>query len=228
MAGILTVVLLFLIVPRELSQVSSSGRDLLNGGELALLMTVYAAFVGFVYIVLPGLLLLFYSGRNVRRTFESRDPRARWTGKCPLSVLTASQFLAGGGVTLAILLIYVGEVPWFGRSITGISARLILIAATILSGYLAWATYKLKPHSWWVSLCFSVLSLVWFAGSRSQLGLAADFTGRGISLQLDEKTMSAVVVLFGLAWVIFLIFIKKHFSPSAERDDGIRQFREPK
>jgi len=220
--GVLTIALLIMILPSQLSRSSISGQDTIGGSELALIMTTYLVLVGLAYIVLPGLLVLLYSGRNVRMTFERRDPRPRWTGKCPLSVLTASQFLAGGAVTLGILLIYSPELPLFGRVVTGVSARLILIAATLLSAYLTWATYKLKPHSWWLSICFSALSLVWFVGSRSHLGLARRIEGEGFSLQLDDKTLSSVVVTLGIIWMIFLIIIKKHFRRSAPPGDSVQ------
>jgi hypothetical protein len=223
MAGILTFILLFLVVPRELSKMALSGQELLSGSELAVFMIVYAVFVGFVYIILPGMFVLFYSGKNVRKTFESRDPVARWTSKCPLPVLTASQFLAGGAITLLILSIYSNVVPFFGWAITGIPARLILIMAAVLSGYLTWAIYKLKAHSWWVNFCFSVLSLVWFVGSCSKLDLARYITGGRFSFQLDDRTLSAVFIILGLAWVVFLILIKKHFKESRGQISKIQQ-----
>jgi hypothetical protein len=227
-AGILTVFLLILIAPHELHKMGFAGQKLLSSSELALFMIVYLVFVGFAYIVLPVLFILFYGGRNVRRTFESRDPVARWTSKCPLSVLTASQFLAGGAITLAVLPIFSDEVPFFGWAFKGIPARLILILASLLLGYLTWAVYKLRAHSWWVSFCFSILTLVWLFGSRSKIDWARYITGGRFSFGLDDRTLSAVFINLGIAWVIFLVYIKKHFKESPGRDAGAQMTREPK
>ncbi len=46
-----------------------------------------AMLLGCGYLVLPGLFVLFYSSRHVRATCETRDPRPRWTDRCPLPVL---------------------------------------------------------------------------------------------------------------------------------------------
>jgi len=102
----------------------------------------------------------------------------------------------------------------------------VAIAAALLLGYLTWAVYKLRVHSWWVSFCFSVLTVGWLAGSRSKLDLARYVTGRRISFGLDDKVLSAVFVSLGIAWVIFLVYIKKHFKESPGRNAGVQPMRE--
>ena len=225
-AGILTFLLLFLVGPHELSEMRLAGQQGLSPGETAAFMIIYAVFVGFVYVIVPGAFVLFYSGRNVKKTFETRDPVARWTSKCPLPVFTACQFWAGGAVTLLLASYYSDGIRVFGGVIDGIAARLILVLAALISGYLAWALYKLKPYSWWLSLGFSILGLTWFAGSYSAPDAAKLFAGADISLHLDERTLSGIFIILGLAWLVFLVIIRRHFAWSTKPDKGMQHSKE--
>jgi hypothetical protein len=50
-----------------------------------------------LYVVVPGLFVLFYGRANVRATCERRDPTTRWTDRCPLPVLFRPAAAGAGG-----------------------------------------------------------------------------------------------------------------------------------
>jgi len=62
-------------------------------------MIVALGFMGLLFIVLPGGLILVYQSRHTKATCEARDPVPRWTDACPLPVLALSLML-GFGVVL--------------------------------------------------------------------------------------------------------------------------------
>ncbi len=225
--GALALILVFLVLPRVLSEMAGPGQGPLGAAEIAVAMVIFAAVLGFPYVILPGFFVLFYSGKNVRRTFETRDPTVRWTGKCPLPVLTASQFLAGSAITPIVMLAYTDTVPVFGAVLAGFPARLILILTALLYGYLTWAIYKLKAHAWWISLLFTILSLAWFLGSYTNSVVAELSAKEDFSLRLGDQIISmdllggkvipVLVGILGAAWVVFLILIKKYFRTTPQR-----------
>jgi len=220
--GTLALVILYWVMPRLLSDMAAPGQAPLGGAEIAAAMVLSTIVLGVPYVILPGVLVLFYSGKNVRRTFEARDPAAGWTSKCPFSVLTASQLVAGVALTLLATPIYTDAIPFFGRAITGIMARLIIILAGLLSAWLAWAIYKLKPLAWWVALFFTMASLGWFLGSYAKQVPAEISPGEKPPLDLGSRILStdilganALFVSIGIlaaVWLVFLLLIMKHFK----------------
>ncbi len=220
--GTLALVLLYFVLPQAFSEMTAPGQARLSGGEMAAAMTIFTVVMALPYILLPGFFVIFYSGKNVRKTFEIRDPVARWTSKCPLSVLTASQFLAGGAISLLILPFYSNALPFFGRVVSGTPASLIMILAALISGYLAWAIYKLRVQAWWINLVLTLLGLAWLVGSYSIRDLAGvssngepAFRLGGQILNLDflgGRAWFVIIGILGAAWVAFLLLIKKHFK----------------
>ncbi len=218
--GALAVVLVFVTLPGRLQEMSGLGGESLGSSEIVAVTAILAALTGFLYVVLPGLFVLFYSNRGVRRTVETRDASARWTGKCPLSVLTLCQFLACSAIMSVAAPFYTSAVPVGRRIMTGVTAKLILVSFTVLNGYLAWAIYKLRPHAWWINFCFTILAFAWFFGSFTESGLAELASGIGLRVGgrilgadvLAGKVLSEFVAAFGACYVVFLLLIKKHFK----------------
>jgi hypothetical protein len=193
-----------------------------GGGLFALVATMYLVVLGLIFVVMPGFLVLFYSNRDVRRTFETRDYIPGWTAGCPLSVLTVSQFIAGGGILLLITPAYSDAIPFFGFSVTGIVARLLPVFGALLSFYLAWTTYKMRVTAWWANVAVTMIGSVWFGMAYWRVDFAESLSRMGIGLQSGEtllgmnlpsgRTITWLCGILGAAWLVFLIRIKKHFK----------------
>jgi hypothetical protein len=220
--GVISVVFLLLLMPRMLSNLMASAQEPFGDRMIVVAMVINAVFLSFFYIILPGISVLFYGGRNVRRTFEIRDPAERWTGKCPLPVLTLSQFLAGGSICLLLMPLFANALPFFGRLLTGLSSATAMILIALLLGYLTWATYKRKMLGWWATLVLTLTGLISGVMTLSKIDMVvycqkAGFPPRQVEMlrnmgALNGNVLLAASGLAALAWLGFLLLIKKHFG----------------
>ena len=77
-----------------------------------------------IYVLIPGILFLFYRSDTVRATCEARDPVTRWTDRCPLPVLSVSIFVAFGAAMALVIAATYAVYPLFGVVLFGLPARL--------------------------------------------------------------------------------------------------------
>jgi len=106
------------------------------------------------YAVVPGLLIRFYRSRNVRLTFEARDPDSHWIEKVPLPVLVVSAIFVFTIAVLHVLILFNGVFPLFHVllfDLTGIA--LIGLSIIVLVG-LIWGLVRLKGWAWWGALLY--------------------------------------------------------------------------
>ncbi len=113
-----------------------------------------------IFILIPGVLVLGYRGRQVKATCEARDPRTRWTDACPLPVLALSLFVVIGVVSmLSMIFAYNSVLPCFGRLASGPLATLALVIIAAAWSYGVWGCYRLRSWAWWlVVLTYGILS----------------------------------------------------------------------
>lgn len=111
--------------------------------------------IGFMvvfYIIIPGVFILFYGNRHTKTTCERRDPRIRWTDKCPLPVLASSLMFGLCAVCVPLMGFYGWAVPFFGIVLSGFSGAVVALAGALLLGYVAWGIYRLKVEAWWLAV----------------------------------------------------------------------------
>jgi hypothetical protein len=187
---------------------------------IALILSI--VFQSIFLVVLPGIMVIFYGNRNVIATCEARDPRVRWTDRCPMPVLATSLWLAIGSLSLLMLpLCYRSVVPWFGTYASGVPATIILVISVLLGLYVAWGTYRLQLAAWWCCNVFvailSVSAIVTFQKSGfiefyRQMG----YPSEQIELMQNHSFLSSSVMVWGVVifYILFLIFqlrIRKYF-----------------
>lgn len=181
--------------------------------------------LGVMFIIIPGAIMLFYRGRNVKATCEARDPVRRWTDACPLPVLAASLCLGIGALSmLSIPLGYKSVMPFCGVLISGLPATVILVVWAILWSWLAWALYRLNPMAWWITVVAFVLLGVSNAITFMRVDLMEMYRQMGYPEQQIAQ-MQKFSVISGknvAAWTAFcvvpcagyLLWIKKFFRRS--------------
>lgn len=125
------------------------------------LPTALIALIGLAlsYAVVPVLLIRFYRSRDVRLTFEARDPTSPWIEDVPLPVLVVCAVF---GLTIAILhvlILFNGVFPLLHILIFEIQGiALIALSILILVG-LIWGLLRLRPWAWWGALvCWGYLT----------------------------------------------------------------------
>jgi hypothetical protein len=152
--GLCSLLLLAIMLPRVFaaSAVPSSaftcGIVLVVGG------------VGVLMVALPLLLALFYRREDVRRTVEARDPSPSWTDALSPTMLAVFLALVVGGFAAFAAIPTSEAFPIFGVIVTGMTARLLVVAFGVLSFLLAWGTWRRSPLAWWGLVLLQVVALV--------------------------------------------------------------------
>jgi hypothetical protein len=142
----LTVVFLFTLF---------SSKELpIAGGLVALVLA------GLAYFVVPWLLMRFYRSRDVRLTFETRDPKPSWIDDLPQPVLVLGALLLFFIVVLHIPIFFSGVFPLFGLLLTGIEGYVLIDVSIFCLAGLTWGVLKLRPWAWWGALVFVSLLTV--------------------------------------------------------------------
>ncbi|MGD0015914.1 MAG: hypothetical protein ABSC38_00095 [Verrucomicrobiia bacterium] len=203
-----------------------SGGHQLPETTLVVVMIVALGFISVIFLVLPGMLVLFYRSPHVKATCEARDPVVRWTDACPLPVLALSLLLGFSAVSmLPMLVVYHSVMPFFGRLLTGAPGTLLILVMIALWGYCAWAAYRLKSAGWWIILIgvgvMMASSLITFARvdpiemyrlmgypeqQIAQIEQYSFFKGGNLFLLM----LICPLPLFG-----YLLWVKKYFRPPA-------------
>lgn len=176
-----------------------------------------------LFLALPLVLVLFYGSRNVKATFEERDPRLRWTDRCPLPVLGITVFELLAAMSLLATAVLHGALPGFGRIVSGAAA---LALAVVVAAMLAWAArgaYRVEPWGWWAAAAF------WSVGAASlmvtvlhpfdweelyrRMGFAARQLGTAGPSELGGPGQA--LWLWGISlvpWLLYLIWVRRFFA----------------
>lgn len=202
----LITVLLFMLSVKELSPTAS-------------IVLVVAS--GLAYLVVPGSLIRFYRGKNVRRTFETRDPLPHWIETLPLPILILTTLFVFYVVILHVPLFLNGIFPLFGIWLSEMQGFLALDIAIVTLAFLTWGVISRKRWAWWGSVIYRVLLIVsivvTFAQSEiSEILSVMEFPPR-------EMEMFEAVPLHGIHFAPFiglpllatlglLIFSRRYFE----------------
>lgn len=132
-----------------------SSKELSPAGALIALVSM-----GLSYTVIPGLLIRFYQSRDVKLTFETRDPNAYWVDALPLPLLVLSSLFLLYAIALHLLIFFNGIFPLFGLWLSDFQGILLIDILTICLVALIWGMLRMKTWAWLGSLfCLSLLSL---------------------------------------------------------------------
>jgi hypothetical protein len=194
---------------------------LVTSKEPSLLIAIVAIVVlALSYAVVPALLIRFYRGRNVRLTFETRDPKPTWLEDVPLPVLVVCTFFAFTIAVLHVLILFNGVFPLFHIlvfDLTGIT--LIDVSIIILVG-LIWGLLRLRGWAWWGSLlywvflsfsCIAALSRSSLADILSQMKFAPlEMEALG-GIPLDGAHLAALAGIPLLVTLGLIAYSRRHF-----------------
>jgi hypothetical protein len=217
--------LLVVFLPDLLEPASQAGGAAASAGPETMMsmQSFVLLIVTLFFILLPLGLVIFYRGSNVKATCEARDPKVRWTDRCPTPVLGMS-LLLGLGAVGALSGISRATLPVFGRTVSGTAAIAGAVVLALFLAGLSRATYRLRPWAWWavlvLTLVVSASSVVTLASSISWLDLhramgvpAAQLERLG--LDRDDLWLFWFYLFFMLAVLGYLVWVKRYFRPAA-------------
>jgi hypothetical protein len=201
----------------------------LSTGVMAVIVTLIIVFMAFFLVVVPIGYVVFYSRDDVAATCRDRDPVERWTDRTPLPVLGASVVFFVGALYFLVAGLTAPVFPFFGRYLTGLPGGACLLAVAALDGYLAVATFRLRPAAWWIAVIALPLRLLSMILTYLKADVMEAYARMGRSdaelrmLESSPLLRGHVVLWWSLVSVIaffgYLVWLKRYFkspSPQAE------------
>ena len=214
----------FILFGRSMMSASMAQNDNVPPQMMLVMYIVMAAFMACVYILLPALFLLFYHRASVRATCERRDPKVRWTDRCPMPVLALSIMLAMSVLCMPMSLASGFGMPLFGVPITGLAGVIVILLMTLVLAYLAWGTYRLRMVAWWGAILVMILGTLNAVVTFSRMGLMEMYEKMGIPpAQLEMIRESGMVeamsqwgpwlgpLVGGVVWLGYLLYVRRYF-----------------
>lgn len=115
---------------------------------------IIVIFLGLSYLVFPWLLIWFYQSKDVRLTFEAKDPKSYWIEELPLPILVLCSLFLFYAIALHIPIFFKGIFPLFGVLLFDLQGILLIDISIIWLVCLIWGTLRLKIWAWWGSLLY--------------------------------------------------------------------------
>jgi len=106
------------------------------------------------YLAVPGLLIRFYQSRNVRLTFETKDPRPYGIERFPIPMLVLCSLYLFYAIVLHMPIFFNGIFPFFGIFLFDLQGILLLDVSIALLLCLTWGTLKSRIWAWWGALIY--------------------------------------------------------------------------
>ena len=223
-SGVIGLIFIFLFMP-DIFGPMVMGEEIPK--EIAVVVqSIVMAFMAFIFIIIPGAFVLFYSSRHVKATCEQRDPQVRWTDKAPLPVITLSSLWGCAAISMPLLAFYQWTVPFFGFVLSGIPGAVVVLIYALLFAYTAWGTYKLQIAAWWCGFVLTIASVVSMVMTFSRVSLLEFYEQMNIpteSLEMMKELGifqdSTYLLVWGIGFigfVGFMIYTKRYFKASAQ------------
>jgi len=218
-SGMIGLVFMLVFLPNMYDQMGKSGQ---MPQQMAAIMKY--ALIGFMvvfYFIIPAALVFFYGSKHVKATCERKDPKIRWTDRCPLPVLAVSLISGFWAASMLLMGFYGWTIPFFGLILTGTAGAGAAIVSMLLLGYVAWGTYRLSVKAWW---CAVVLTIAWgistgITFSRvtlMDLYAKMNFPAQQLEIMKQFAQSASWMVLFSVLWVVvvlaYLLYTRRYFT----------------
>jgi hypothetical protein len=202
----------------------------LSQADIATARNLMIGFQTLIFLIIPGLLVLFYGRKNVKATCEHRDPQVRWTDKCPLPVLAVSIISGLGAVSMLLGGITGWVIPFFGILLSGTAGAAVQIFVSLLLGYVAWGAYKLNLKAWWcavlvsiagalsIGITFSRVSILDFYEKMNMTAENLEFFKH--SLMQHESVMVIFFLFNTIGFLGYLLYTRRYFTPSSKTESA--------
>jgi hypothetical protein len=227
-SGLCAMTYMLMFLPAMSDQIARSGKIPAEAVVLVKYLTV--SLMAFIYIIMPGVMVLFYGNRNVRETCERRDPDICWTDKCPLPVLAISIIFVLLSASMLLMGFYGWVIPFFGVLLSGTAGACVTFVCLALFGYVALGSYRLDMGAWWCSVLMMIAWGASVAVTFSRVNILAfyekmNYTAEQMALMKQiVQPMSNTFVWSFLLWAVvilaYLIYTRRYFVQAAHNPDG--------
>ncbi len=219
-------------MPRILAASPPNGPAL-PPGMLPVIVVMQLIFMSVLLVVIPGVLVFFYSSRHVKATCEARDTVRHWSDACPLPILAVVCGLWLGTVMMLIFpLAYGGAMPFFGTIVSGLPGTLLAMGLAGLSLWIGWMWYRLKVIGWWAlaatMIVLSLSNIITFSHlDIMELYQKMGFPQAQIDLIRQQGLISSRFMVWNsLVWIApmlgYLLWVKRFFRPApCDRPQGL-------
>jgi hypothetical protein len=128
-------------------------------GALYVIFAFIFIFYSLFLLVIPSIFIFFYRSPHVKATCEFKDPKERWTDRCPLPVIALMLVLGMWIFGLFSVAFSNWVFPLFGLILNGYPGMMVVIPLIILACFIIYGVYHLRLWAWWATLFFLVF---WF------------------------------------------------------------------
>jgi hypothetical protein len=230
--GLAGCVVMAFVLPHIGEAMAQAGKSAAPPAAVLVAQIVIVVFILAFFIVIPGVIFLFYRSPHVKRTCEARDPAERWTDRCPLPVLATSLMMAFGGLCLLGMTGSFRAYPVFGFFLPHAASAALMFLMGALLLYLARGIYRLRLSAWWIALCFQGLHFIsnaftfWRGGLETwyaKMGLGQNTTAASAQfLQTPVyKWMMVASIVASFAWFIWIRrYFPKQVAAGAPQVEG--------
>jgi len=146
--GLLSVASIAPFAPQIAAAVKAAqpaGQPPLSDAQRITVMLVPLVVLGFLFVCLPLIWGLFYSGKNVKATCEARDPATRWTDRCPLPVLAVVLWVGFGAFTILLMPGFHSVAPFFGLLLSGPAGTVFYLLLACVWGLVRVGSLSARP-----------------------------------------------------------------------------------
>ena len=220
--GIVMVPATVLMLPDAMRAGQPAGSPPLPTGVLQGVLVFTVLVLGFFFIVIPGIWVLFYGSRHVKSTCEARNSHPSWTDTCPLPVLALSLWLAAAIPSMLLTpLFYRAVLPFFGVFLSGGAGAVSYLVLAAVWAVAAWWIYRLDSRGWWLTL----FAIVVFAASNfltySRQDISTLYELMGLPpAQIEQMGKMPILSGAGMKWMtsamlipflVYLLAIRRYF-----------------
>lgn len=203
--GVIAMCSVLVTTPKMLQKIAEARG--IDPGIQTVTLAFTIGFTAIIYLIIPGILVLFYSRPAVRGTFNLYSPSPSWTDKCPLPVLGLSLFFFIG-IYGCICGVFMGVFPVFGVILKGFPAVLLWIGCGALLIYISRGLYKLNIKAWWIALIWHISWLVSSLITFSKVSMENFYIQMGVTGDQMEIIKMAFITWKPFIWLaIFSVFI---------------------
>jgi hypothetical protein len=197
---------------------------------MLLVVLVTIGVIGLLYVVLPGLFVLFYRSPHVAATCRVRHPEPQWIDECPPRLLTLTVVWVLAAVSVLLMPAYGFIFPFFGTLLTGAAGAALWALVLAVCVALAVGSCRRAPWAWWsgVALTFTA------ALSSTFTVLKYDLAEVTTLMNLPEEQVSLIAALGlpdgwpialinALVWgtfVVYLMTLRRFFTSAPGTTDG--------
>ena len=218
--GVLGTAMMALVMPMILENVKQQSQTPMPPGFEVGMRVAMLLFMGIFLVVLPLVFVVFYSGKNVKATFNAASSKIDGTPRKPVPVIIVVVWFALGAFTTLAVLQH-PAFPFLGFIVVGWKAFLVTGLSSVISIWLAWNLYQQRRIAWQAAVAWIIFNWVSMLITLSRYGLLEMYRRMGYSeIELSRMVPFVTYAVYfgwalGIAFFVFLIMIRKYFQDSA-------------